>query len=80
VGLCNEGKERFEYVFREVIDVICLSVVGVQKNLNMFPRSLNGVGVGANLSMDEADSMIYCVVRVALVLKTKRNVKKPKLT
>jgi hypothetical protein len=50
--------------------VVCLAVVGVEKNISMFERSLNGVGVGASLSIDEADSVIYCVVLLALVWKT----------
>lgn len=63
------AEERCKHVSRDIIDVVCLSVVDVEKYLNMFPRSLKGVGVGKRFSIDEADSMIYCVVRVTLAWK-----------
>jgi hypothetical protein len=47
-GTC--AGNRCEHVFRKIVDIVCLAVVGVEENLNMFPGSLYSVGMGANLS------------------------------
>jgi hypothetical protein len=52
------------------IDVVCLPVVGVEEDLKMFPGSLCSVGEGASVWIHKAHSVIYCVVRVALVWET----------
>ena len=61
------GAKRCEHVFGKRIDVVCLPVVGVEEDLNMFPGFLYSVGVGASVWIHKPDSVIYCVVRVALV-------------
>jgi hypothetical protein len=47
-GTC--AANRCEHVFRKVVDVVCLVV---EENLNMFPGSLYGVGMGASPSINK---------------------------
>jgi hypothetical protein len=82
VHMCDDVKEhgdvvnstcaakRCEHVFGKIIDVVCFPVVGVEENFNVFPGSFYGVGMGASPSIIKADSVIYNVMRVALVWKT----------
>jgi hypothetical protein len=63
----TRGAERCEHVFRKTVDVVCLPVVGVEEDLNMLTRSLYCVGVCASVWIHKVDSVIDCVVRVALV-------------
>jgi hypothetical protein len=60
VRICDEVKDylervnvtcaatRCEHIFGETIDVVCLTVVCVEENLNMFPGCLYSVCMGAS--------------------------------
>jgi hypothetical protein len=42
--------KRCEHVFKKIIDVVCLLVVGVEEKVKMFPDCLYSVGMGAGPS------------------------------
>jgi hypothetical protein len=50
---CCEGAngtgaaKRCEHVLEKIKDVVCLAVVRIEENLNMFPGCLYNVGMGA---------------------------------
>jgi hypothetical protein len=63
--------KRCEYILGKIIDAVCVAVVCVEENRNMFPGCLYSVGMGASPSIHKADSVIYSMAHVPLVSKTR---------
>jgi hypothetical protein len=59
---------RCEHVLGKIIDVVCLPVVGVEENLNMFPGSRFSVGMGANPSRTMLEYRADCNGDIAYTL------------